>query len=208
MQKIFENIYHLHHWYDAESISGPGASLSQTETVRQVIHDILKELLIKTLLDIPCGDFNWMKEVGHSELNYFGADIVSEIIGENQASYSNLRRQFFHADITASDLPKADLIICRDCLVHLSYKDCKKALANIQRCESKYLLSTTFPGRTNKDIRTGEWRPINLEASPFFLRKPLRLFNENCTEGHGQYTDKSLALWQIDRLYPSDDDYD
>jgi hypothetical protein len=207
MKTIFKKIFDLHHWYDEESKSGPGSGLSQTRAVRKFLSDLLVQLQASTILDIPCGDFYWMKEVDLADCNYCGADIVDDIINQNKIMYSNRRRKFIVADLTTSRLPVADLILCRDCLVHFSYEDIRKALANIQNSECKYLLTTTFPGRINKDIRTGEWRPIDLEASPFFLRKPLRLFNENCTEGHGQYKDKSLALWRIDRLYPSDHDY-
>lgn len=208
MKAIFEKIYDLHHWYDEESKSGPGSGLSQTRALRTFLSKLLVDLHATAILDIPCGDFCWMKEVDLANYNYCGADIVNKIVSQNQLLYENDHRSFTFADITRSKLPQADLVLCRDCFVHFSYRDIRKALANIQNSQCKYLLTTTFPGRINKDIRTGEWRPIDLEASPFFLRKPLRLFNENCTEGHGQYKDKSLALWQIDRLYPSDHDYD
>ena len=201
MKTIFKKIFDLHHWYDEESKSGPGSGLSQTRAVRKFLSDLLVQLQASTILDIPCGDFYWMKEVDLADCNYCGADIVDDIINQNKIMYSNRRRKFIVADLTTSRLPVADLILCRDCLVHFSYEDIRKALANIQNSECKYLLTTTFPGRINKDIRTGEWRPIDLEASPFFLRKPLGLFNENCTEGYGEYRDKSLALWEIDHLY-------
>lgn len=201
MQKIFEKIYDLHHWYDEESKSGPGASLKQTKKVRTILSTVLKELNIKSLLDIPCGDFNWMKEVNLTQYDYTGADIVNDIIKQNEAIYSGARKRFMWRDITSSPLPQADLVFCRDCLVHFSYSDILKAINNIKKSGSKFLLTTTFPSRTNEDITTGSWRPINLETPPFHFPKPLGLFNENCTEGYGQYTDKSLALWKVDDIF-------
>ena len=98
-------------------------------------------------------------------------------------------------------LPKVDIILCRDCLVHFSYKDIFTAINNICRNDSKYLLTTTFPLRiANRDITTGEWRVINLCASPFNFPVPLRIINEHCTEGNGIYSDKSLALWRINDI--------
>lgn len=200
MQHLFEKIYSLHHWYDEESKSGPGASLKQTQTVRATVSKVLKELEVKTLLDIPCGDFNWMQEVDLSQCEYTGGDIVNDIVKQNELNYSAQGRRFVWADITFSPLPQTDLLFCRDCLVHFAYSDIGKALANIKRSGSKFLLTTTFTNRANEDIRTGYWRPINLEAAPFSFPKPLQLFSENCTEGHGQYTDKSLGLWKVDDL--------
>jgi len=94
-------------------------------------------------------------------------------------------------------LPSADLILCRDCLVHLSYDDIRNALKNICSSNIRYLLTTTFPNRENRDIETGQWRPLNLEAHPFFLPKPIAVINENCSESKGAYSDKSLALWDL-----------
>ena len=208
MQKIFEKIYDVHHWYDEESKSGPGSNLSQTTTVRAILSSLLKELEVKTFLDIPCGDFHWMKELDLSAYDYCGADIVSDIVRNNELMYSNDKRRFIWADITTSKIPKSDFLLCRDCLVHFSYADINKAINNIKNSGSKYLLTTTFPNRPNEDITTGGWRPVNLEAPPFSFQKPLSLYNENCSEGYGQYKDKSLALWSIDSLKPIDDDHE
>lgn len=200
MQHLFEKIYSLHHWYDEESKSGPGASLKQTESLRAIVSKLLEELEVKTLLDIPCGDFNWMQEVDLSRYDYTGADIVSDIIKQNEANYSAPGRRFVWADITFSQLPQADLLFCRDCFVHFSYADIWKAITNVRKSGSKFLLTTTFTNRTNEDIITGHWRPINLEAPPFYFPKPLQLFNENCTEEYGRYADKSLGLWKVSDL--------
>lgn len=43
----------------------------------------MNDLKIKTLLDIPCGDLNWMKKVNLSDIDYIGADIVEELIETN-----------------------------------------------------------------------------------------------------------------------------
>ena len=63
---------------------------------------------------------------------------------------------------------------------------------------SGHLLTTTFAGLTsNEEILTGEWRPINLEKTPFCLPAPLTLLNEACTGYDGHFADKSLGLWRI-----------
>jgi hypothetical protein len=91
-----------------------------------------------------------------------------------------------------------DLIFCRDCLVHFSHRLLRKAVNNIKRSQSRYLLTTTFPGRlTNAGIVTGHWQPLNLCAPPFNFPHPIRLLDE----GHpAPYQDKSLGLWRIDDL--------
>jgi hypothetical protein len=132
---------------------------------------------------------------------YIGVDIVSKLIEENNRKYASHNRQFLNFDITHDLLPKADLILCRDCFVHLSFADIHAAISNFKKSGSKYLLTTTFTNVTrNMDIKTGGWRPLNLEIEPFNLPKPILIINENCTEGNMAYTDKSLALWELAAL--------
>jgi hypothetical protein len=200
MQSIFQKIFHLHHWYNDESISGPGSSLSQTKTLREILPKILSQLKVSSVLDIPCGDFNWIKEIDLSSYSYCGADIVHEIVSSNLSNYSRRNRHFVWADITSSNLVQHDLIFCRDCLVHFSYADVFKAVINIKKSNSQYLLTTTFPGRVNKDIKTGGWRPLDLQNDPFYFPPPIKLINEQCTEEYGRYSDKSLGLWAIENL--------
>ena len=101
-------------------------------------------------------------------------------------------------DLTRDPLPKADLLFSRDCLVHLSFADVRRALGGVLRSGIPYLLTTTFPGgASNEDIVTGDWRPLDLERPPFSFPRPLRLIEEGCTEGDGRFAGKSLGLWRV-----------
>ena len=74
-------------------------------------------------------------------------------------------------NLTTDSLPKYDLVFVRDCLVHLSYTDTKKALSNTIDSRSRYLLTTSFVDRErNFNIASSEWRPINLEKQPYDFR--------------------------------------
>ena len=165
---------------------------------------LFKDYNISTMLDIPCGDFYWMKEVDLKDIEYIGADIVDEIIKKNNEEYSKSNLHFKKLDLLKDNLPNVDLIFTRDCLVHLSFEDIFNALTNICNSNSKYLLSTTFTERTNNnDIKTGQWRTLNLEVEPFFLPKPIKIINEGCTENEGIYSDKSLGFWKISDIRKS-----
>src|SRR5581483_12277106 len=83
-KQVFTYIYSVNHWGDTESVSGHGSKLSETLAIRSQLPAILKQLNIKSILDLPCGDFNWMKTVDLHEYHYIGADIVSAIISKNQ----------------------------------------------------------------------------------------------------------------------------
>jgi hypothetical protein len=200
-EEKFSYIYRNAFWKGGQSVSGEGSSSDQTETIRLQLPEIIKRYNIASILDIPCGDFNWMKDVDLNTLSYTGADIVQDLIDLNNQNYSGDHRTFLKLDVISDPLPKTDLIFCRDCFVHLSNGDILKALENIRRSKSTYLCTTTFPGcPENKDIVTGDWRIINLQKEPFRFPDPHFLLNENCTEGDGTYSDKSLGLWRLSDL--------
>lgn len=194
----FTFIYESNFWAGDSSVSGEGSDDLQTAQIKIHLPKLLEQYNIKTMLDLPCGDFNWMKDVDLNLDKYIGGDIVEEIVELNNQKYSNPDREFRVLNLIEDKLPKTDLLFCRDCLVHLSFEDIFKSIANIKKCGIKYLMTTTFPEcQENKNITTGDWRIINLELSPFNFPKPLYLLNENCTEGEGTYKDKSLGLWEV-----------
>jgi hypothetical protein len=199
-EDIFRDKFARNAWRGAESVSGTGSDLEQTRLVIQELPTLLRSLGVSTLLDLPCGDFNWMQNVDLSDIRYIGGDVVPEIVARN-ARFATDRISFRRLNLLTGPLPRVDAIFCRDCLVHLSFADVERALANIVRSGSTYLVTTTFPDRSaNADIPTGRWRVLNLQASPFNFPPPLRLLVEGCTEGNGKYRDKSLGVWRIEDI--------
>lgn len=196
MREVFTHIYRTNFWKDKESVSGQGSNLKQTETIRRELPKLFKQLHMKSVLDIPCGDFYWFRHMDLLEdVRYMGADVVPELIDALCVTFPFI--QFQVMDATTSVLPQVDLILCRDMLGHFSNVDVRLALKNFRLSGSKYLLATTFPDRDNvRDIETGQWRPINL-AQYFGLPDPITVINEHSTEGNGKFADKSLGLWEL-----------
>lgn len=195
--KVFAKIYNNNHWRNTESISGPGSTINRTQSIRKNLASIIELNSIKFIIDVPCGDFNWMKLVDLSEVTYVGLDIVPSLIQDNLQKYSKENISFRVADLVEAKLEPVDLIFCRDCFVHLSFADIKKSIVNIKASGSKYLLTTTFTKHTNFDIVTGNWRQINLEASPFDFPTPIHLIVE---DDLGENQDKAMALWRIEDI--------
>lgn len=200
--EVFMEIYKKNYWKSSESISGTGSELEQTKSLRKDLEKILNNMKITSILDIPCGDFKWMQKVDLSKIDYIGADIVEELIKNNKEQYKEKNNfKFIVLDLIKEPLPKSDIIIIRDCLVHFSYADIFTAINNIKSSGCKYLFTTTFTNHhLNSDITTGDWRVINLQEKPFNLPSPILLINENCTEGNGEYKDKSMALWKLSEI--------
>lgn len=183
---------------DGESVSGPGSSLVQTQAIRKRLPDLLAKLGVASMLDAPCGDHHWLSLM-RLGVNYVGVDIVPDLIDRNRRAFPE--REFRVADIVTDQLPRADLIFCRDALVHYDHASVLAILQNFQRSGAQWLLTTTFPSYDeNHDIGVGQWRPLNLEEAPFLLPAPDLLLVERCTEGDGRYRDKSLGLWRLAEL--------
>jgi SAM-dependent methyltransferase len=170
VENIFTRYYQKNQWHDSESVSGDGSSFRRTLGVRRELPALLLQLGVHSLLDAPCGDFHWLRELPIELDQYIGADIVAPLIASLQRLYQNEHRKFVQLNIIADPLPQVDVILCRDCLVHLSHKNALAALRNFKRSQSRYLLTTTFVDiDKNADILTGDWRPLNLRLPPFSL---------------------------------------
>lgn len=195
LEETFTEIYEKNLWNSTESVSGMGSELHYAKSISKELPVLLQKYGIESILDIPCGDWNWMKNVDLCGASYIGADIVKPLIEENKSKYPNV--DFRVLDITKDDLPKVDLVFVRDCFGHLTNENVHKALDNIKRSGSKYLLATSFTHYiSNTDIEDGGWKPINLMCNPFDL-KPIYLINEEFEVGYPHYNDKCMILFPI-----------
>jgi hypothetical protein len=171
----FCDIYKKGLWKHGESRSGAGSELEYTENLRFFLPIVFERFGIRTIVDAPCGDFNWMRLVPLiKEMCYVGIDIVPQVIAQNQKRYGDGRRKFAVGNIITDPLPTADIMICRDCLFHLSNRDIVLLLRNFVSSNSSYLLTNTHVNDgsfVNTDIKAGDFRLIDLFSEPFCLPK-------------------------------------
>ncbi len=195
---VFDDIYQSNKWNDAASRSGPGSNLDASAAVRRELPRILRSLDAASMLDAPCGDFYWLSTVDLGEIAYTGVDVVKALIEHNRRTYGGPNRTFIQTDIVEGPLPQADFVLCRDCLVHLPFREGLRVVDNVRRSGSRYLATTTFTDhRRNRDIYTGGWRRLNLCKPPFSFPSPLALINEEYPFENGKYADKSLGIWRL-----------
>src|SRR4029078_1932045 len=96
----------------------------------------------RSLLDAGCGDFHWMRHVDLGNVDYIGWGVVSDIIISNHRLYASKRRKFFLQDATKDQIPGVDVILCRECFIHLSFKHIRDTIKNFKRSKAKFLLAT------------------------------------------------------------------
>ena len=195
----FRRIHDTNLWGAAASTSGLGSEPDATAVLRAELPGLFRKLGVTSLLDAPCGDAGW---IGKADLGvrYVGIDIVPTLIEglQGRAAAGAIRGEYRLADITADPLPRCDAILCRDCLVHLSFANIARAVANFRNSGAEWLIATTFPEwQTNADCDDGDWRALNFERPPFNWGPPVELLNENCLEAGGGWRDKSLGVWRL-----------
>jgi methyltransferase family protein len=197
MRRVFTAIHAARAWGECESASGPGSTRERAASFLPDLIELVRSLRVHTLLDAPCGDFNWAQPLAEAVERYIGVDVVPALV-ELNLQHASPRRRFLCRDLVRQRLPTADLVLCRDALVHFAQEDIFQALANFRRTGAEYLLTTTFVGeRPNPDITTGDWRPLNLQRPPFSFPAPLAQIDERCHHTGGLYADKRLALWTL-----------
>lgn len=198
---IFRKIYRHNYWGSSESVSGEGSTEALTVNLRLELPRLFKEFAIRSVYDAPCGDYNWMRLLMSTEkIEYYGADIVPELIHENNNKYKSENIQFNVADVTIDLFPKADLWICRDCLFHLSYADIYSALDNFVKSDIPLILTSTHINLTNFDNRnilTGGFRLIDLFKAPFcFPDAPLY----RITDWIPPHAEREMCLWTREQV--------
>jgi SAM-dependent methyltransferase len=194
MSGIFSQIYANGAWVmraNQDSLSGVGSTEVATRELSTQLAEFLREVGCRRLVDVGCGDFNWMRTV-NGDFDYLGVDVVPQVIEQNVARYGNTRRRFLCADATITPIESGDVAICREVLFHLSFKDGMNLLHNVRAAGFRYVLFTTDNGVWfNSDIRSGDFRRINLRKSPYSLPTPVReLVDDKVSKG------RSLGVWQ------------
>lgn len=206
-KKKFEVIYKYSYWRidKNESLSGYGSSFAATENLLKDLINFINKENIKTIFDVPCGDFYWMKKLNFSNLKYTGGDIVTDLILDNISKNKNSNVNFLQFDILNNIPGTFDLIMNRDCLVHFKDRDVIIALKNLKQSKSKFFASTIYPN-INRNINSNlpdNWRPLNLCIEPFNLPKPYILLNdkEKTQKNLPNITqEKYLAVWKLNDL--------
>ena len=133
--------------------------------------------------------------------DYYGVDIVRPVIDENASKFGGPHRHFAVADVTCDALPKAQAILCRDTIVHMSYQDAAKILANFAATGAEWLLLDTYPEVTsNRNQFTGKrWRAVVLLRLGA-LQLPLA--GRDSARWRGGGDPSQVAVWRLPDLPP------
>src|SRR5690606_15628174 len=160
---------------------------------------------IRSIIDLGCGDFNWMKDFVDRLDRYHGVDIVPDLVAANQARYGSERVSFQCIDLSnRSEQPKIamsrpDLVICFDVFGHLLNREVDALLDFIVNgLQAKHFLVTNRRVAGSADyLRREKTRleGIDLEVHPLFKRRSPRRVRQS----PGVYPGDSFDLYVLNR---------
>ncbi len=177
-QMAMEQIYDLNLWggNNTEFYSGFGSH--HPELVQPYINKV-KSFFTSfdvplTVLDLGCGDFNIGKELYKYSKNYIAIDIVEDLINYNAEKFKTDNLEFRCFNIAKDNLPKADCVIIRQVLQHLSNAEVESILNKLSNY--KYIILTEhLPNgnfEPNKDIISGQGIRIKKQSGLDVLKPP------------------------------------
>jgi SAM-dependent methyltransferase len=198
---VFSSVYDQAVWLIGRaegSRSGLGSEVRSTAGLRENLAGLLGNLGARSLLDVGCGDFTWMQHVDLSDIEYTGIDIVQSVIAADIKEFAAAGRRFLCLDAVEAALPGADVVLCREVLFHLSFADSQRLVANIVRSGAKHLIATSDSGTGfNADIKTGDFRVLNLRKRPYRLPQPLAwIADDSVLKG------RALGVWAVSDICP------
>lgn len=174
-ESIFNEIYRIGLWgrnAAGEGISGPGSTVAEAGPYLDFLRSFLDSYAVQSIVDLGCGDWVLGKEIDWGGRHYLGIDVASDMIRKNQMRYAQDKVQFFHLNGAVDALPQADLLICKDVLMHLSFAEIFGVLSQLHKYKYVILVDdVASKGVThNYDIATGQYRPLDLVRAPFGLK--------------------------------------
>ena len=150
------------------TVCGGGSLMETTSEVRAWLPKIIAEHGIRSIADVPCGDAFWMQHVPLNGCGYVGYDLLQDVL-----ALAPKGREYRALNAIEAVPERADLIVCRDFLVHLTYAHALRVLANFRASGARWLAVNTFPRVVNAELAQSHpgwgWRPLNIEAAPFSL---------------------------------------
>lgn len=192
----FTMIYSTNMWAAKESRSGPAASLEGTRSLRRSLPSLFARLGVRTLLDAPCGDFYWMQHVVRDyPVTYIGGDIVRPMVEANNERFGDSTRRFVHLDVTRDEIPRTDLWLCRGLQSLLSFDDGLAVLRRFLESGTPYILLSSHKNplkRPNVDIKSGDFREIDLFSAPYNLPPAILCLSDR--------SDEDLYLWSREQV--------
>ena len=105
-EKKFNFIYKNKYWQNIDngSLSGAGSNIDDsTHNLSIELPNFINKHQVKSLLDMPCGDWAWMSKLNLTNIKYTGCDIVEDMVKANNEKYNNAKTSFIKRNLSSSE---------------------------------------------------------------------------------------------------------
>ena len=180
-KKVMEQIYNQKLWGDNNSEFYSGFGSHDSLLVKPYIK-VVKEFLTSfkepiTICDLGCGDFNIGKQLVEYSKSYIAVDLVEDLIRHNIQKFKEDNLEFNCLNISEEKLPKADCIILRQVLQHLSNEEVQSVVKKL--ASFKYIILTEHIPKgsfdPNVDIISGQGIRLRKKSGLDILAPPFNL---------------------------------
>ncbi len=190
---VFGNIYKNEVW--GKKSSGDGSWDENTEFYRNRLGEIIKSHKIKSVVDLGCGYWGANRLMDWQGVKYTGIDVANVVLEANRKDCDYDKAEFIYGNARTCDIPKCDLIILKDVMIHWSNDEVREFLG--RDFPAKYILvNNDINGQDGtKNIQTGQFRCIDLSKKPFnadSLERDIWRYTVD-----GQEKTKALDLFKI-----------
>ncbi len=166
-REAFEEVYRDGRWGFG---SGHGSIPRATVEYRNFLEEFLRANRVRRVLDYGCGDWQIGRLVDWQEATYCGVDIVPHVVERDRREYAKPGVEFIVTPDDPSDLPEADLLVCKDVLQHIPNAEIQAFLDRVvPRFPIALIINDAAvnPEELNAEIAAGEWRPVDIRKAPF-----------------------------------------
>ncbi len=187
---VMTQIYERNLWGGGTSSFYSGEGSHRLEIIEPYIKNVqefLKSFEDKlTILDLGCGDFNIGKELVSYAKEYIAVDIVGELVEYNKKIFNAKNLSFHCLNISKDELPKADCVILRQVLQHLSNLEIQKIIKKLQNYQYIILTEHIPEGDfiPNVDIISGQGIRLKKKSGVDVLASPFNLSIKSKKELH------------------------
>lgn len=173
--QVFTEIYDKNLWGGG---SGQGSEPQNAEPYLQFLQKYLNVSHIHSIFDLGCGDWKLMSTLTIPDSKkYEGFDLVSSVINADISHYQKHNVNFHLInDIKDFQNQHGDLLIVKDVIQHWPNDEIQYFLKNIlPNFKYAFITNGFHPLNINEDIKTGDFRWIDLQGAPFNVGKEFQV---------------------------------
>jgi len=179
---VFAEIYGQDRWTGG---SGPGSTVAFCRPLAQWLRGYLAEHRIRSLVDLGCGDLQWMPgALAGLDVDYVGLDVVPELLEAHRLRLPADRFRFHVLDVAtapATAIPAGDLYWAKDILQHWPSDNVVAFLDRFFAARPDAHLVVVNCDRQTTDLREldARWHfaPLAADRPPLLAYRPVPLFS-------------------------------